>query len=38
MTAEAFDAIAAFSDTPNSVFGTEFRTYRECRTDKVRLR
>jgi hypothetical protein len=23
---------------PNSVFGTEFRTYHECPTDKVRLR
>jgi hypothetical protein len=25
------------ADTPNSVFGQEFRTYRECDTDKVRL-
>jgi hypothetical protein len=26
------------ADAPNSVFGTEYRTYRECPTDKVRLR
>jgi hypothetical protein len=26
------------AEAPNSVFGTEFRTYKECETDKVRLR
>jgi len=26
------------AQAPDSVFGTEFRTYRECPTDKVRMR